>query len=165
MKKLLYLLPLVFFGCTKTIYVPINTETIRTETVIVHDTILEAILDPSLDSIVTKDTLSIIERKTAITTAKVANGLLFHTLEVKAVPIKIAFKYITKEKHDTTTKTIVQPLSKSDQNKLNNYDSLKEKSKRQTKTAWKLIGLLSLSVVLLFRKPIFAVIKKIIRPI
>lgn len=160
MKRLVFLLPLLFLGCSpKIVYIP--TETIRTEIQTVHDTIVEAILDPSLDSIVTKDTLSIIDRKTARTTAKVANGMLFHTLEVKAVPIKVNFKYVTTVKHDTTTITKVQPLGKAEQFKLSNFDKVDAKSKKRASTIWKLYSVIGLLTLWTFRKLILKLIKPI----
>lgn len=164
MKRLLIFSAILLSGCApKIVYVP--TETIRTVTEIVHDTTIQVKLDVIRDSVAVSDTFSRLSNKYAYSTAEWHSGLLNHSLTIKDVAIPVRIQYVNKTIHDTTSKVIVQKLSKSDQNKLNNYDSLKEKSKRQTKTAWKLIGLLSLSVVLLFRKPIFAVIKKIIRPI
>lgn len=165
MNKLLLIFSAVLFSSCAPKIVTVNTETIRTEIQTVHDTFVDVRLMPSIDSIVTKDTISRIDRKTAVTTAKISRGLLYHTLEVKDVPIRIEFKYVNKVIRDTTTRTVVQPLSKADQNRINNYDTLKAKSKKQGKTVWKLIGLLSLSVLFILRKPLFAIIGKLIKPI
>jgi len=120
-RLLLVFFVVLFVGCSpKIVYIP--TETIRTDIQTVRDTFLLVKLAPSRDSIVTLDTLSIIDRKTAKTTAKISRGLLTHTLEVKDVPIRVEFKYVTKEIHDTTSKTIIQPLGKSEQFKLANFD-------------------------------------------
>lgn len=157
MKRLIYILPFLLVGCSpKIVYVP--TEVVRTETVTVHDTFIDFKLAPSFDSISTFDTLSILERKTAKTTAKISRGVLSHTLEVKDVPIRVEFKYITKEKHDTTTRTIVQPLSKSDQNKLSTYDKLKASEKSKMETIWKLIGILAIALLWILRKPLLKLI-------
>lgn len=151
-------------GCaTKVVYIP--TETVRTIKEVVHDTSILVRLMPSNDSISTLDTLSVIDRKTARTTAKISRGLLMHTLEVKDVPIRVEFKYVTKEMHDTTTRTIVQPISKSDKSKIDGYDKLKASNKSRGSTILKLWGLLALSVILLFRKPIFNILLKIFKPI
>ena len=158
MKRLAFILPFVLVACSpKIVYVP--TETIRTEKVVVHDTFIDFKLAPSSDSNVTNDTLSTLERKTAKTTAKISGGLLYHTLEVKDVPIRVKFKYMTKEKHDTTTRTIVQPLSKKDQARLNTYDKLSASNKSKSATIWILRGVIALLALWILRKPILAIFK------
>jgi hypothetical protein len=156
MKRLIiFLLPLLF-GCSqKIVYVP--TETVRTEKVVVHDTTITVKLSPSHDSIVTMDTLSIIDRKMAKTTAKISGGLLTHTLEVKDIPIQVKLKYFTVERHDTTTK--VMPINKADQKKIDGYDKLKALDKAKTTTIWKLIGVIALLSLWILRKPILKLLK------
>lgn len=158
MKRLLFILPFVLASCSpKIVYVP--TEVVRTEKVVAHDTFIDFKLAPSFDSIATFDTLSIIDRKTAKTTAKISRGRLYHTLEVKDIPIRVEFKYITKEKHDTTTKVIKTELSKKQQYILDNFDKVKESNKNKSETIWKLIGIIGILVLWIFRKPIIALLK------
>jgi len=138
-----------FYGCSpKIIYVP--TETIRTVKEIVKDTIVEVRNVPSFDSIVTLDTLSIIDRKTAKTTAKISRGVLSHTLEVKDVPIKVRIQYVQTTIHDTTTKVL--PLTKEQTKRINAYDRLTEQNKQKTATIWKLAAVILVLLLWTFRK-------------
>lgn len=155
-RLLLILFAILLFGCApKIVYIPV--ETIRTIKEVVKDTIVEVRNVPSFDSIRTLDTLSIIDRKTAKTTAKISRGILTHTLEVKDVPIKVKFQYIQTTIHDTTTK--LMPINKADQKKLDGYDKLQEKSKSRGSTIWKLIGIISLLTLWTFRKLLLKLVK------
>lgn len=92
-------------GCktVKTVYVPTNT--VHTEYVTIHDTVVSVKLDVIRDSIVSKDTLSTLDNKYAKTTAKWSNGMLYHSLSTKNVEIPIKIQYI----NTATTDTIQVP--------------------------------------------------------
>jgi len=156
----LLLLAVLLFGCAPKI-VTVNTETVRTEIQTVVDTLVVFKLVPSHDFIQTKDTLSTIKRKTAVTTAKISQGVLTHTLDVLDVPIPVHFKYIKTVIRDTTTKTIIQPISKADQNKINGYDKLKASDKKKASLNWKLSGIILLLSLWIFRKPILKLLKPV----
>ena len=82
---------LLLFSCApKEVVRYIRDVSIRVE----RDTIVEAVLIPSKDSITSKDTISVLENKYARTSAKWANSSLTHTLEIKPVPIEIKTKII-----------------------------------------------------------------------
>lgn len=154
----------LLFSCApKIVYVPV--ETIRTVIQTVHDTTVNIKLVPYKVQIQTRDTTSHLENPYAISNAMWSDGYLTHSLETKSTPIPVKIQYVTTERHDTTTKTIVQAIPKSDQAKINGYDSLKASNKSKTGTIWKLIGLFSLSVVALFRKPLWLLVQKLIKPI
>jgi len=158
MKRLLYIIPFLFLGCApKVVYVP--TETIRTVTQIVHDTTIQVKLDVIRDSVEVRDTFSLLTNKYAYSTAEWHSGVLNHSLGIKDVSIPVKVQYIDISTHDTTT--IVQPIDKKDKAKIDGYDKLKDSNKKKTATIWKLIGLLSLSVLWIFRKPIIKLVKLI----
>jgi len=161
MKSILLIFSAVLlFGCSPKI-VTVNTETVRTEIQTVVDTLVVFKLAPSSDFIQTNDTLSTIKRKTAVTTAKISRGTLTHTLDILDVPIPVQFKYIKTVIRDTTTKTIVQPISKADQKKIDGFDKLKESNKTKDKTILSLIASLVICGLWIFRKPILKLIKPI----
>lgn len=90
-----YLVPILFIilvGCTKKIYVPVNSYHTITETV--HDTIVDVKLDVIRDSIITDDTISVLSNKYATTTAIWANNRLSHSLTIKdiTIPVKVEYK-------------------------------------------------------------------------
>lgn len=96
MKRLLLLIPLLLIGCgtTKTVYVPVSS--VHTEYQTIHDTIVNVKLDVLRDSVVTKDTLSILNNKYAISIARWSNGTLFHSLRSKDVQIPVNVQYTDK---------------------------------------------------------------------
>jgi len=164
MKHFLLIFSVVLlFSCTKYVYVPV--ETVRIVERISHDTIIWTKLVPTRDSVSIRDTFSLLSNKYSYSVAEWHSGLLNHSLVVKDVAIPVKIQYINTTIHDTTSRTIVQPLSKVDANKLKTYDAIKEKASKRLGTVWKLIGLLSLSVLFILRKPIFAIISKLIKPI
>lgn len=101
MKKLFLLIPLLFLGCKtiKTVYVPI--EKVRIERQTVHDTIIDVKLDVLRDSIVTKDTISILSNKYAISSAKWSNNTLYHSLSTKDIHIPVKIQYVNTYISDT----------------------------------------------------------------
>ncbi len=73
MKYLVPILFILFVGCTKKIYVPVNSYHTITETL--HDTIIDVKLDVIRDSIITDDTISVLSNKYSKTTAKWSNNI------------------------------------------------------------------------------------------
>lgn len=94
MKKLIFIFPLLLIGCRsiKTVYVPV--ESVKVITTTVHDTLVQLKLDVLHDSIVTKDTLSVLSNKYAYSSAMWSNGMLSHSLSIKDVQIPIRVQYI-----------------------------------------------------------------------
>jgi hypothetical protein len=98
MKKILFVLPLLFLACSKTVYVPVNSAHYVDR--VVKDTVVDVHLIPYHDSITTIDTSSVLENKYARSSAS-WDGKLHHSLTVKSVPIPVKLKYI--ETHITDT--------------------------------------------------------------
>lgn len=78
---LVILLSLIMLhGCTKTVYVPIETKTTETVEVEVHDTIVEVVTPAERVEVVTEDTSSMLATKYAMSMASVEAGKLHHSL-------------------------------------------------------------------------------------
>lgn len=89
-----YLFPILFIllvGCTKKIYVPVNSYHTITETL--HDTIIDVKLDVIRDSIITDDTISVLSNKYSKTTAKWSNNRLYHSLSINDITIPVRIEY------------------------------------------------------------------------
>lgn len=156
MKNILILSVLaILFGCTKTLYIPV--ETVRTRVEVVRDTVIDVKLVPIRDSVSTLDTFSLLSNKYAYSSASFVRGRLNHSLVIKDVKIPIEIKYVETTIHDTAS--IVIPISKADKKKIDGYDELQESNKSKASTIWKLIGALALCGLWIFRKPLLALIK------
>lgn len=157
---LLIFFAVLLFSCAKRIvYVPY--ETIRTEKVTVHDTLIDVQLVPIRDSVSVRDTFSLLSNKYSYSSATWHSGLLNHSLVIKDISIPVRVQYVTVEKHDTTTKTIVREISKVDQNKIKDFDKVKEKASKRLGTIWSLIGVVFLLTLWTFRKLILKLVKPI----
>jgi len=78
----------LLIGCSPIRYIPVGT--ITSTTTVLRDTIIKTKLVPYNDSIVTKDTLSILRNTYAESMASYSDGFLTHTL--KTTPSDIALK-------------------------------------------------------------------------
>ena len=101
MKRILFLILLLFVSCSTIKYVPVK----ETEYVTVTETLVDTVIKwtPPIEKIVneTKDTTSTVETSLAKSTATVSNGTLHHTIENKKDSIKT--KIVYKDKIITKT--------------------------------------------------------------
>ena len=94
MKRLLFLILLLFVSCSTIKYVPIK----ETEYVTVTETLVDTVIKwtPPIEKVdkETKDTTSTVETSLAKSTATVSNGTLHHSIENKkdSVKTKIVYK-------------------------------------------------------------------------
>ena len=87
-------------GCrTKSIYVPIRSSSSVTESR--RDTFVEARLQPMRDSVITFDSLSVLENMYASSVALWSGGRLSHSLVVKEVPIPVRVEYVERFRTDS----------------------------------------------------------------
>ena len=101
MKRILFLILLLFVSCSTIKYVPVK----ETEYVTVTETLVDTVIKwaPPIEKIdkETKDTTSTVETSLAKSTATVSNGTLHHTIENKKDSIKT--KIVYKDKIVTKT--------------------------------------------------------------
>ena len=101
MKRILFLILLLFVSCSTIKYIPVK----ETEYVTVTETLVDTVIKwaPPIENIVneTKDTTSTVETSLAKSTATVSNGTLHHTIENKKDSIKT--KIVYKDKIVTKT--------------------------------------------------------------
>lgn len=71
---------IMLHGCTRTVYVPVETKTTETVEVEVHDTIVEVVTPAERVEVVTEDTSSMLATKYAMSMANVEAGKLHHSL-------------------------------------------------------------------------------------
>ena len=96
---------IIAFACltackVKTIYVPVETKTVITETV--RDTIVDVRIEYIRDSVITPDTISFLSNIYAYSSAEWRNGLLHHVLSTcpdALIPVNI--KYIDRLRIDS----------------------------------------------------------------
>ena len=93
MKRLLFLILLLFVSCSTIKYVPVK----ETEYVTVTETLVDTVIKwmPPVEKVdkETKDTTSTVETSLAKSTATVSNGTLHHTIENKKDSIKTKIVY------------------------------------------------------------------------
>ena len=93
MKRILFLILLLFVSCSTIKYVPVK----ETEYVTVTETIVDTVIKwaPPIENVdkETKDTTSTVETSLAKSTATVSNGTLHHTIENKKDSIKTKIVY------------------------------------------------------------------------
>ena len=120
---------------------------------VVHDTVSFEV-PVIVEKNVTKDTTSHLENDWAVSDAEMKDGFLWHSLETKGrtvyVPVTtIVHDTVTVQKEaveTTITKEVEKPLSRSQKAKIGSF--------------WWLVSAVSALIVWIFRKPIFALIKK-----
>lgn len=71
---------IMLHGCTRTVYVPVETKTTETIEVELHDTIVEVETPSERVEVVTEDTSSMLATKYAMSMANVEGGRLHHSL-------------------------------------------------------------------------------------
>ena len=101
MKRILFLILLLFVSCSTIKYVPVK----ETEYVTVTETLVDTVIKwvPPIENVdkETKDTTSTVETSLAKSSATVSNGTLHHTIENKKDSIKT--KIVYKDKIITKT--------------------------------------------------------------
>ena len=101
MKRILFLILLLFVSCSTIKYIPVK----ETEYVKVTETVVDTVIKwaPPIEKVdnETKDTTSMVETSLAKSTATVSNGTLHHTIENKKDSIKT--KIVYKDKIVTKT--------------------------------------------------------------
>lgn len=71
---------IMLYGCTRTVYVPVETKSVETIETIVRDTIIEVERPSERVEVVTEDTSSMLTTKYAMSMASVEAGKLHHSL-------------------------------------------------------------------------------------
>lgn len=71
---------IMLHGCTRSVYIPVETKTTETVEVEVHDTIVEVITPAERVEVVTEDTSSMLATKYAMSMAAYEDGKLHHSL-------------------------------------------------------------------------------------
>lgn len=93
MKRILFLILLLFVSCSTIKYIPVK----ETEYVTVTETLVDTVIKwvPPIEKVdkETKDTTSTVETSLAKSTATVSNGTLHHTIENKKDSIKTKIVY------------------------------------------------------------------------
>jgi len=159
-------------GCRPVINLT-STEFRRVE---VHDTTLDIRLVPTFVKIQTHDTTSHLENTYAFSDASWSMGVLTHSLGIKPVAVPVVVPVTTIYKDKTITVNVLTKeqsaiikeypkVIKERDGLKKDFAALKTSNKSKTGTIWKLIGMLSISVVLLFRKPLWILLQKLIKPI
>lgn len=92
---LIVCLSLLFFSCTRKIYVPVTEKVV--ETVTVRDTTVQVHIEHIRDSVNIPDTVSFLENKYAVSYARWQNKMLSHSLSTKNLDIPVKIQYIDKE--------------------------------------------------------------------
>ena len=106
MKRILFLILLLFVSCSTIKYVPVK----ETEYVTVTETLVDTVIKwaPPIEKVdkETKDTTSTVETSLAKSTAAVSNGTLHHTIENKKDSIKTKIVYKDKIVTETVYKEV-----------------------------------------------------------
>ena len=93
MKRILFLILLLFVSCSTIKYIPVK----ETEYVTVTETLVDTVIKwmPPVEKVdkETRDTTSMVETSLAKSTATVSNGTLHHTIENKKDSIKTKIVY------------------------------------------------------------------------
>lgn len=71
---------IMLYGCTRMVYVPVDSKITETVEVEVHDTIVEVVTPAERIEVVTEDTSSMLVTKYAMSMASVEAGKLHHSL-------------------------------------------------------------------------------------
>ena len=101
MKRILFLILLLFVSCSTIKYVPVKETEYVTVTETLVDTVIKWAPPIEKEDKETKDTTSTVETSLAKSTATVSNGTLHHTIENKKDSIKT--KIVYKDKIVTKT--------------------------------------------------------------
>lgn len=124
MKTTILSLPLLFFACAKTVYVPVNATHYVDR--VVKDTVLDVRLVPYRDSITTTDTASVLENKYARSSA-CWDGRLHHALAVKDVKIPVRVQYVETHRVDSVQVPYKVEVVREVPAKLSGYQRLSVK--------------------------------------
>ena len=151
-------------GCSPKVVEKVRIEyrdSIRTEIRerIIHDT-LKVPIPVEVEKIVTKDDSSHLENSVAESDAYIKDGLLYHNLRTKPGTIEVPVSY---EVSDTTTTHEVVSNSEKEEAKIEYVEKeLTWWQKFRIGSFWWLLAGLVLSLGWIFRKPILAILKRLL---
>lgn len=94
---------IMLYGCTRMVYVPVESKSIETITVEVHDTIVEVEMPSERVEVETTDSVSVLTAERATSRAEVSGGKLRHSLYVfpQSVPVTVPTTTVTKTRRDS----------------------------------------------------------------
>lgn len=94
---------IMLYGCTRMVYVPVESKTTETITVEVHDTIVEVEMQSERVEVETTDSVSVLTAERATSRAEVSGGKLRHSLYVfpQSVPVTVPTRTVTKARMDS----------------------------------------------------------------
>ena len=94
---------IMLYGCTKTVYIPVEHKTTETIETIVRDTIVEVEMPSERVEVETTDSVSVLTTDRATSRAEVSGGKLHHSLYVfpQIVPVTVPTVTVTKTRTDS----------------------------------------------------------------
>lgn len=94
---------IMLYGCTKTVYIPVEHKTTETIETVVRDTIVEVDMPSERVEVETTDSVSVLTTDRAISRAEVSGGKLYHNLYVfpQSVPVTVPTTTVTKTRTDS----------------------------------------------------------------
>lgn len=94
---------IMLYGCTKTVYIPVEHKTTETIETIVRDTIVEVDMPSERVEVETTDSVSVLTTDRAISRAEVSRGKLYHSLYVfpQSVSVTVPTTTVTKTRTDS----------------------------------------------------------------
>ena len=94
---------IMLYGCTKTVYIPVEHKTTETIETIVRDTIVEVDMPSERVEVETTDSVSVLTTDRATSRAEVSRGVLHHSLYVfpTSVPVSVPTVTVTKTRTDS----------------------------------------------------------------
>lgn len=94
---------IMLYGCTKTVYIPVEHKTTETIETIVRDTIVEVKMQSERVEVETTDSVSVLTTDRATSRAEVSGGKLRHSLYVfpQIVPVSVPTVTMKKTRRDS----------------------------------------------------------------
>lgn len=94
---------IMLYGCTRTVYIPVEHKTTETIETIVRDTIVEVDMPSERVEVETTDSVSVLTTDRATSRAEVSRGVLHHSLYVfpASVPVSVPTVTVTKTRIDS----------------------------------------------------------------
>ena len=94
---------IMLYGCTRTVYVPVESKSVETIKTIVRDTIVEVEMPSERVEVETADSVSVLTTGRATSRVEVSRGVLSHSLYVfpQSVPVTVPTTTVTKTRIDS----------------------------------------------------------------
>lgn len=94
---------IMLYGCTRTVYVPVETKSVETIETIVRDTIVEVEMPSERVEVETADSVSVLTTERATSRAEVSRGVLSHSLYVfpQVVPVSVPTVTVSRTRRDS----------------------------------------------------------------